>query len=31
MLQDMDHMQASCVFYDEVGTLNRLEQTKSAN
>jgi len=28
MLQDMDHIEASCVFYVEVGTLNRLEQSK---
>jgi len=28
MLQDMDHMEASCVFYVEVGTLTRLEQSK---
>ena len=26
MLQDMDHIAASCVFYVEVGTFNRLEQ-----
>jgi len=28
MLQDMDHLDASCVFYVEVGTLLRLEQSK---
>jgi len=28
MLQDMDHIEASCGIYVEVGTLNRLEQTK---
>jgi len=28
MLQDMDHMEASNVFYVEVGTLNGLEQIK---
>jgi len=28
MLRDMDHIEASCVFYVEVGTLNRLEQSK---
>jgi len=28
MLQDMDHMEASCVFYVEVGTLDRLDQSK---
>jgi len=28
MLQDMDHIEASCVFYVEVGTLNRHEQLK---
>jgi len=28
MLQDMDHIEASCIFYVEVGTLNRLEQSK---
>ena len=27
MLQDMDHIEASCVFYVEVGTLNRLKQS----
>jgi len=29
MLQDMDHMEASCIFYVEVGTLNQLDQTKT--
>jgi len=28
MLQDMDHIEASCIIYVEVGTLNRLEQSK---
>jgi len=28
MLQDMDHREASCVFYVEVGTLNQFEQSK---
>jgi len=28
MLQDMDHMEASRVFYVEVGTLNWHEQSK---
>ena len=28
MLQDMDNIEASCVVYVEVGTLNRLEQSK---
>ena len=28
MLQNMDHIEASCVFYVEAGTLNRLEQSK---
>ena len=28
MLQDMDHMEASCVFYVKVGTLDQLEQSK---
>jgi len=28
MLQDMDHMEASCVFYVNVGTLDQLEQSK---
>jgi len=28
MLQDMDHMEASCIFCFEVGTLHRLEQCK---
>jgi len=28
MLQNMDHIEASGVFYVEVGTLNRLEQSK---
>ena len=27
MLQDMDHIEASCVLYVEVGTLNRVEQS----
>jgi len=27
MLQDMDHIEASCVVYVEVGTSNRLEQS----
>jgi len=26
MLQDTDHMEASCLLYDDVGMLNRLEQ-----
>jgi len=28
MLQDMDHMEASCVFYVKVGKLDQLEQSK---
>jgi len=28
MLHDMDHMEASCVFYVKVGTLVQLEQRK---
>jgi len=28
MLQDMDHMEASCVFYFKVGTLDQLKQSK---
>jgi len=28
MLHDMDHMEASCVFYVKVGKLNKLEQSK---
>jgi len=28
MLQDMDHMEASCVFYVKVGTLDQLKQSK---
>ena len=28
ILQDMDHIEASCVFYVEVGTLNQFEQSK---
>ena len=28
MLQDMDHIEASCIIYVEVGTLNGLEQSK---
>ena len=28
MLQDMDHIEASCVLYVKVGTPNRLEQSK---
>ena len=28
MLQNMDHIEASCVVYVEVGMLNRLEQSK---
>jgi len=28
MLQDMDHTEASCVFYVTVGTLDQLEQSK---
>jgi len=28
MLQDMDHMEASCVFYVKIGTLDQLEQSK---
>ena len=27
MVQNMDHIEASCIFYDEVGTLNGLEQS----
>jgi len=29
MLQDMDNMEASCVLYVKVGTLTRLEQSKT--
>jgi len=28
VLQDMDHMEASCVFYVKVGTLDQREQSK---
>jgi len=28
MFQDMDHMEASCICYVKVGTLDQLEQTK---
>jgi len=28
MLQDMDHMEASCVFYVKVGRFDHLEQSK---
>jgi len=28
MLQDMDHIEASCIFYVKVGTLDQLEQSK---
>ena len=28
MLQGMDHMEASCVFYVKVGMLDQLEQSK---
>jgi len=28
MLQDMDHIEASCVFYVQVGMLNRFELSK---
>jgi hypothetical protein len=28
MLQDMDHMDASCIFYDKVGRVDQLEQSK---
>jgi len=28
MLQNMDHIEASCIFYVEVGMLHRLEQSK---
>jgi len=28
MLQDIDHIEASCIFHVEVGMLNRLEQSK---
>ena len=28
MLQDMDHMEASCVLYIKVGTLDELERSK---
>jgi len=28
MLQGMDHMEASCVLYVKVGTLDQLEQSK---
>ena len=29
MLQDMDHLEASCVFYVKVGRFDHLEQSKS--
>ena len=28
MLQDMDNMEAGCIFYVKVGTFNHLEQIK---
>jgi len=28
MLQDMDHLEASCVFYVKVGAFDQLEQSK---
>jgi hypothetical protein len=28
MLQDMEHMEVSCVFYVKVGRFNQFEQTK---
>ena len=28
MLEDMDHIEANCVIYVEVGALNRFEQSK---
>jgi len=28
MLEDMDYMEASCVFYVKVGTLDQLKQSK---
>jgi hypothetical protein len=28
MLQDMDHMEASCVFYVQVGRFDQFEQSK---
>jgi len=28
MLPDMDHMEAGCIFYVKVGTLDQLEQSK---
>jgi len=28
MLQDLDNMKASCIFYGKVGTFTRLEQSK---
>jgi len=28
MLQDIDHMEASCIFYVKVGTLDQLEHSK---
>ena len=28
MFQDMDDIEASCVFYDKVGTFDQLEQSK---
>jgi len=28
MLQDMDHMEACCVFYGKVGRFDQLEQSK---
>jgi hypothetical protein len=30
MLQDMDNMEASCVFYVKVGTVTHLEQSKTS-
>jgi hypothetical protein len=31
MLQDMDNMEASCVFYVKVGTVTHLEQCKTSH
>jgi len=28
MLQDMDHMEASCIFYVKIGRFDQLEQSK---
>jgi len=30
MLQDLDNMEASCIFYVKVGTFTHLEQSKTA-